>query len=149
MIQLNKYFWLQELVPEETLIEYGKNAIWHLDKRMIDGIYEVRKICGPLIVNNWEKGGELSYRGYRPSTYKEGATDSQHRAGRAVDFSSNHLSPIELRKKIIDNWSCLGTYFSTMELDTPTWVHLDCRQITQRTKAEGPFFVQNPNLGAK
>jgi hypothetical protein len=67
--------------------------------------------------------------GWRSLTYNKsikGATRSLHLIGLAVDFNVVGMAPIEVRQ-ILDR-----VHYGGMELNTPTWTHLDIRPIRLR-----------------
>jgi hypothetical protein len=70
----------------------------------------------------------LVHCAYRPVKYNKqvgGAKRSAHIQGKAVDFSVAGVSPAYLRQLLIPYLSDLKL---RLELDTPTWVHVDSRQ---------------------
>lgn len=97
-MQLTKNYLLQEFVPKEIFEKFGANSIWFLDYRLpsyaqflkeyLISHYQKKdsNIVNVLvIVNNWHTGGPHQYRGFRPRNCTEGADNSQHRFGRAMD----------------------------------------------------------------
>ena len=99
-----KYFDIEELVSKETLDSIGETESWKLiDEKLLEVIDFIREGVGPLFANTWKEGGEFSYRGYRPKSYKGGAPKSQHRLGKALDMHSKKYTAEELRKWIKEN----------------------------------------------
>ena len=119
-----KHFTIQELVPLETYQLLGDNSWIVLDIRAVMTLDQLRDYFGPCTVNNWSRGGNLQYRGFRPKDCTVGAMNSQHRFGRAFDCSFNS-SADKVRQDILDNRSQFP-YLSALE-DEVSWVHFDVR----------------------
>jgi hypothetical protein len=134
MIFKPKYFKIQELVDPDTLTRYGEDYCWKtfFDKRLLIQIDLLREYFGkPITINNWNEGGEFKYRGFRQSNCTVGATNSQHRFGRAVDFDVQGLTADEVRKEICKfKYLPSFKFISRME-DLVTWVHIDCANTTE------------------
>lgn len=165
-MKLTKNFKLQEFVPKETYLLYGESSIWWLDRNLANGAQLLRdhlkrELCiGDITdisvsINDWESGGKFNYSAYRPSSCTEGAKDSQHRAGRAIDFrvsiKCGNLAYKEvdsLRVQSIikspDVWKYLKTYFSSMEDGTVGWTHLDMRTRDASEFMYAPALVPIP-----
>jgi hypothetical protein len=165
-MKLTKNFDLKEFVPVETYKQWGNNAIWFIDKDLALGAQLVRDMLEKIFVvgdnvdivmsiNTAPFGGQFNYRGYRPPKCNQGATESQHRFGRAIDFDitlknkqggMKVLDSLEVQKAISapDIWPYLAKYFTTMESGTKGWTHLDMRFIENSEKAQKPFLVPIP-----
>ena len=133
-MQLNQYFKIQEFVPPYIFHRYGNNAIHHIDDRIIEVGFKIRELFGrPVIINNYHIGGNLKNRGYRVPSYKHGATHSQHKSGRAIDFNIQGIENRDAWDLVRHNWRTLG--ITTLEdiRDTPTWIHVDIRNTNQET----------------
>jgi hypothetical protein len=73
----------------------------------------------PMVIDSW----------WRPPAYNQfigGASDSQHVMGLAIDFRIPIMTPDQIRAKLINRLDSMGV---RMELETPTWVHVDMKQI--------------------
>jgi len=82
----------------------------------------------PMTINNYLAGGNYQYSAFRDSSCQIGAANSQHRHGRAIDFRIKGMEPADIREDIRLHFDLFrGTGLTTMEADTPTWVHVDCR----------------------
>lgn len=128
-----KYFKVQELVDRATYERFGDSSVMFLDQRLLRGVDAMRgKLEASMIINTWDGGGGLQFRGFRPPTSTVGAAFSQHRFGRAVDFHSSHIGINEVQAWVMENQKFLRDLgFTTVEnfLHTPTWVHLDMRTL--------------------
>ena len=148
MIRL-KHFKVQELVDRSTYERFGESSIMFLDERLLRGIDVIRgKLNASVIINTWHSGGGLQFRGFRPPTSTVGASFSQHRFGRAVDFHSSHIGILQVQEWVLANQVLLRELgFTTMEnFDyTPTWVHLDMRTLPiSAGLEEDKLWVVNP-----
>lgn len=121
---------------------FGDNSIWFLDKRVIDLANFVRSRFGkPMTINNWQAGGNLNYRGYRPPDCTVGAQYSQHKFGRAIDFSIHDFTPQEIYKDVLDNSSIyIKAGLTTIEdiEYTRNWSHMDIREHGSNLKIVKP-----------
>lgn len=134
-MKVNKYFRVQELVPEDVFQKRGWNSIQLMDSRIISSITQIREYSGAsMIINDWLMGGRFGgfqYRGFRPPWAKVGVTWSQHKMGRAVDFdlyeSGKRMHPDEVRamiRKMKEDGKLRAV--TGMEAGV-NWVHIDCR----------------------
>lgn len=128
-MQLSTNFVLQEFVPPEIYSLYGDNSIWFLDQRIIDLAQALRDDLGvPITINNWHRGGPYKNSGFRLPSSTEGKLLSQHKYGRAIDPKAKGISPEIVRNHLRRNFTAYQTLgLTTIESDTPTWVHMDCR----------------------
>lgn len=127
--QGSKYFSIHELVPENMFNYLGaERCMWLIDVRLwplLDAFREYFKV--PIIVNNWHTGGKFNESGWRGSDSKTGASLSQHRYGRAADLKFTGLTDYdEIREEVKKNFA-LFEGLTTIEADTPTWLHVDIR----------------------
>ena len=120
-----KHFQLEELVPPETIDALGQNAWIVLDPRALVTLDQLRAAYGPCTVNNWHIGGNLRYRGFRPTECTVGAHHSQHRYGRAFDCSFQGKTAQVVRESIMSDTTHFP-YLTTLESDV-SWVHFDVR----------------------
>ncbi len=140
-MKVSKDFFLAEFVPPVIYEKYEDKAIWFVDSRLFVMAQFIRDRFGkPITINNYLTGGSYQYSAFRDSTCTIGAVNSQHRHGRAIDFRIKGMSPQEVREDIIRNY---GLYrpagLTTIEADTATWVHVDCRNTNQETLLIVPF----------
>lgn len=133
-MMVSKFFILQELVPPGIFKDYGANAIWFLDERLLKLIDFTREYFdAPMTINTWHKGGpgkKFTERGFRVPLSPTGAYLSQHKAGRAVDYTIKGLKPDKVRQMIMDDEKAfMDAGLTTLEdgAFAPTWCHQDCR----------------------
>ncbi len=128
MMKLTNNFYLQEFVPRDFYQENGDGSLKFIDQRIVLACQYLReKIGKPIIINNWHNDGEREFSGLRPFVCKVGVMYSQHKYGRAADLKCEGLSGEELRSVVKMYWGDLKKYITTMEADTETWLHIDCR----------------------
>ena len=149
-IKVSEHFYLDEFVSRNTYKRFGKKSIWLLDPRLIAQAEKFRIFLNtPIIINNWAVGGSYQNSGYRTPTVKVGSKYSQHRFGRAGDLKfpalvKQGMTYEDIRDEIRENFCELQkvtykkggkTFFafgmSTIEKDTPTWLHFDKRNTEQ------------------
>lgn len=141
-MELSKHFKLVELVPKEIYSTYGENSIWFIDLFSVKGLDVLRDLLGiPITINDWHLLGQYNYSGFRPWNYKEGAKQSIHKLGKAWDVKVKGMTGDELREFVRKNWKKLSPYFTTIEKDTATWLHIDSRCILNSGVSSLPFEV--------
>jgi len=137
-----KYFHAWELVDRVTYQKFSGNSFFlfsAISLMMIDGIRDFLGV--PVIINNWHEGGAYEFSGLRPISCKVGAEYSQHRLGQAFDLKPLRMPIGDAFKKIMDNISDERLkYISVIEdiTYTPTWLHVDCRNIPDRIRIVKP-----------
>ena len=141
MMEVSQSFILQEFVNEDIYNRLGNNAIWVLDPKIIKVAQKIRyHFDSPMYINTWVfrgKGKRLQWRGFRPSLYTKCAYFSQHKMGRAIDFSIDGVTPEEVQEELKKVQKSIG--FSAMEVGTPTWTHVDIRnQMTNK-----PLYINH------
>ncbi len=128
-----KHFTLPEICDRQTCSQLGEQAWMLFRQDLLITLDAVREYFGkPIVINNWQGGGNLSLCGFRPYDSQVGAKFSQHRLGNAADLHMVGMDADEIRAEIIKNQdheafkliSCLETGIQ--------WVHLDCRNIGNR-----------------
>lgn len=127
-----RHFDVWELVDPMTYSKFGDESLMFLDPEALQALDAIRDLFDvPVFVNTWYNGGRFRYRGFRPPECTEGAKFSQHRFGRAFDFHINGILPEAIRRKIIlKQHEVPGlSNIRAMENGTPTWVHIDTRNI--------------------
>lgn len=128
---VSKHFILQEFVTPEIFSKYSQSCTWFLDPKMIEVADFLRDFLkSPMTINNWDSGGTLSLRGFRPPDTSLGAVLSQHKFGRAFDSNCNDRTPQEVYQLILQNETLfLNAGLTTLEdiESTPTWLHCDVR----------------------
>jgi hypothetical protein len=128
-MNVSKDFTLAEFVPPDILEMSPVNGIWFLDPRIIAIAQFIRDRYGkPVTINNYLSGGSYSLSGFRDPLSTVGALFSQHKFGRAIDVKVQGMTPQEVRADIQENWPAFKAIgLTTIEENTPTWTHLDCR----------------------
>ena len=141
MTMISKHFDLREFVTPEAYTALGDNAIWLIDHRLVDVVEALRDhFQAPIIINNWHTGGQYHESGLRNFDTATGAKYSQHKYGRAADLKIAGVDPETARQEIrtwFSSFNILG--LTTIELNTPSWVHVDCRNTGLTTLLEVPF----------
>jgi hypothetical protein len=134
-IQISKYFFLDEYLKPAMIQKWGAKGIWWIRPELIAIDEFIRERFGlPMVINNWILGGNYDDSGLRYPHTTEGTGDSMHKFGIASDtkFIDKPASFYdEVRKDIIDNWKTLykPLGLTTIEANTPSWLHKDCRNI--------------------
>ena len=140
-MKASKSFELVELVGPQTIKDRGDQAIQLIDNRIIIVAQALRDFLNvPITINNWSAGGILHESGLRDINTTTGALYSQHKYGRALDLHFQGITPEQVRQAIRNNWPKFkAAGLTTIELNTPTWVHIDCRFTGLDTLYEVPF----------
>ena len=121
-----RHFELYELVDKATYERIG-DAAWALfNPNALIALDDLRDFLGvPLTVNNWMKGGDRQYSGYRPPECPIGAKLSQHRLGNAFDALPKDMTAEDARQMILaDQDNPLVSLITRLEADV-SWVHFD------------------------
>lgn len=128
-MKLSKDFSLVEFVPPAIYERYLDKSIWFIDPKIVVMAQFLRNRFGkPVTINNHHSGGDFQYSGFRDYRSTIGAVNSQHRHGRAIDFRIKGVTPGEIREDIAVNFELYRTTgLTTIEEDTATWTHIDCR----------------------
>lgn len=141
MIYIPKHFKIYELIPKQEYYKYihrKGDKLWLMfDRRLLITLDVLRENFGTLVINDWYWGGENQYRGWRPMDILLGSELSQHKFGRAVDFTPRKVTVNEVREYIRANQE-LYPYISAME-DEVNWCHIDTRNW-DRSKQGILFF---------
>jgi hypothetical protein len=140
-MMVSKDFSIAEFVPPAIFEKYVGRSIWFIDPKIITIAQFIRdRFNKPITINNYLKGGSYQYSAFRDSSCTIGAKDSQHRHGRAIDFRLQGMTPEEIRADIFKNFDLYRqTGLTTIEADTPTWVHVDCRFTNMPSLLIVPF----------
>jgi len=141
-MKISENFVIQEFVPKSIYEKYGENSIWFVDPRIIAFCQWLRDyIQESVTINNWHREGKYNESCFRVPDTTTGAKLSQHRFGRAVDIKVEGHLPETIREIIRLNFKELRAKYgvSTIEKDTPTWVHVDCRYTGLDHLLEVPY----------
>jgi hypothetical protein len=138
------HFKIEELVDKNTFDSVDvKEKLWFLfDSRILWTIDKIRDLYdSSMTVNNWNSGGSLSLRGYRPpeSNISPNIKVDQHKLGRAIDFNISGVDPIVFVEDVLNNKDQFEFQFiSGLEI-APTWVHCDTRNFDRKTNNDLPL----------
>jgi hypothetical protein len=140
-MKISNHFDLREFVTPEAYTALGDKSLWLIDIRIVNIAEAIREGLGkPVIINNWHTGGHYQESGLRNFNTGTGAKYSQHKYGRAIDMKIQDTEPETVRQYIRDNFLWLnGLGLTTIELETPSWIHVDCRNTGLSTLFEVPF----------
>lgn len=142
-LKVSPNFHLDEFIPKEIYSQFGNKSHQFLDPRLIPLCEELRRMLKlPLTINDWMiREGGRNESGFRTPSTTTGATYSQHKFGRAVDIQFPGVTDYEKMRNFIRlNFSKLKEFgLSTIEKDTPTWLHLDIRTTNLLTLYEVPY----------
>ena len=137
-IKISEHFYLDEYVTPEMYKKWYNKAIWWIRPEIIAVDEFIRERFGvPMIINDWYLGGIRYQSGLRYPLTNVGAGDSLHKFGVASDNLFQDKKPAfyeEVRQDIIKNFELsqpLG--LTTIEADTATWLHKDCRHVPHQT----------------
>jgi hypothetical protein len=120
------YFKLDELVSPDIFKKYRDVAWQFLDSRLLVTIDAIRVFFDvPMTINNWKTKGPRVWSGFRERACPIGASESQHRMGRAADIVCS-IPANEMRDRIMANPEKFQ-HLSTIE-DGVDWLHVDVRQ---------------------
>lgn len=120
-----KHFHIQEFVDIDTFRRLGNRSYLVMDERILVMADKIREYFGkPMIINYAGR----QYRGFRPPQWL-GTRYSQHRFGRAIDFTIDGLTAEEVRRTILAN-KCKDAFkqITAMEKNV-SWVHVDIRTL--------------------
>lgn len=129
-----KYFTIKELVPPEVYNELGEKQCWDLfEPKALEALENVREILGvPLVCNNWAKGGNRKYCGFRQSSCPIGAKYSLHKLACAFDLISSQMTAKEMRDKLEKNQDKLIHNIRIEKWDNNgeiSWLHIDTKDM--------------------
>ena len=140
-MKVSEHFDLQEFVDPVTFGKFGDKSLQFIDPKLF-AIAEAFRglVFGPATINTWHTGGQYKESGLRRFDTATGAKYSQHKFGRAIDIKIVGGNYDHLRSLIRYHWPELKEAgLTTIELDTPTWLHLDCRNTGLDSLYEIPF----------
>jgi hypothetical protein len=123
-----EFFNIKELVSPAIYNKFQENSWLFINPSIIRVIDFLRKIHGPIIVNNWHIGGNYSESGLRDFSTSTGASYSIHKFGGAMDLKFSKTTPKEVFEYILDNKEKmfeLGLRRVENITATPTWLHVD------------------------
>jgi hypothetical protein len=125
-----KHFNLKELINPNIYERYGDHAWKFLNPLILSSIDALREaIDSPIIINDWQWGGNYKDSGMREVDSSVGASYSMHKFGNAMDLKFPESSVDIVYDYILDNqeyWYDIGIRRIENIKYTPTWVHIDC-----------------------
>ena len=121
-----KYFIIEEIVDPVTYKTFG-NECWNFfpdeSLEMLDSFREF--IGAPVTCNNWHKGEQFQFRGFRPAWCDVGAKGSPHKKGMGFDVDVRDMTPEEVRQKVMaDQDNPLLKHIKRIE-GLVNWFHFD------------------------
>jgi len=128
-IKISENFYLDEFVGKKFYQKFGAKSRWFIDQRLIDMVQFIRTKTGKSVtVNNWATGGRFQERGLRDPKTSTGASYSQHKFGKALDFHVSGISSDDIRELIKGEWKqeLMSMGLSAIEAGI-SWVHIDIR----------------------
>lgn len=81
-----------------------------------------------IIINNWSYGGTYTLRGKRPKNTTVGASNSQHKIGRAFDCDVKGLTAEQVRQIIKQNKNLFFSKGLRRVENNVNWVHSDIKE---------------------
>ena len=141
-IKLSDHFYIDEVIPKEVYMQFYEKSVQFLDPRLAQMIEGIRNYFNvPITINNWFTGGDRHESGFRLPDTKTGVRLSQHKFGRAADLVFPKGTDYEkIRQTIRDKYDTFRKMgISTIEKDTNTWLHIDCRQTGMDKLYEVPY----------
>jgi len=121
------HFAIHELVPPQVYHDRGEKAWELLDDRLLITLDRLRERYGPIVVNNYERGGSRQWSGLRTADSPFYKPYSQHTFGRAADCLFQEIEVAEVRKAILRDPELTNfEYINSIELGT-SWLHFDVR----------------------
>ena len=140
-----KYFALNEVVHPGAIQARGEKAWELMDERILRGADWLRELFGACTINGKFNGKGFTESGLRDPFTATGAKFSQHKFGRALDLKFHKVSVKEVYEYIIRNPSeARANGITTVEdiAYTPTWLHIDCRLLTETFPENGVLVVK-------
>jgi len=122
-------FQVHELVPPETYEKFGERAIRYIDPRLIANLNALRDYIGkPMMINDYEFGGNRKHSGLRLPDTKYHSVYSAHSYGMAFD-AVGRFDYDEIREAILDQKEKLLPHPVRLEMDI-NWLHVDVMNET-------------------
>lgn len=127
-----KHFRLEELVDMDIYHARGERAWELLRPDALLSLDLLRMRFGPVVVNDWHRGGRYQESGLRRFDTKTGAAWSQHKYGCAFDCKFTKASPQEVYAYVLENADEFPQITVLEDIAyTPTWLHFDCRNTNR------------------
>lgn len=124
--RIPKNFSLNEVMPRHIIDKYGEKSWEFIDIRILENIQAIRQYYKRAIyINNRKKG--LEYRGYDDGSYRGISSKSQHRFGRALDFTVSGYSAEQVRQDLLNGLAERLPHPDISIEDRVAWNHMDIR----------------------
>lgn len=143
-----KYFKIQELVCPHIYKQYGERGWDFFQENFLRDLDMLREILGvPIIINNYQSGGQYSQSGTRcpfceliDKDLKKGKLNmSAHGLFQAVDIKPQGMSIKTAFQKVLDNQDKFRVIKRIENIEfTPTWLHVDTRGSHKGIKIFNP-----------
>ena len=127
--KVSENFYLDEFIHPTVYKKFGKKSRWFIDERLITLIQYIRdRTDKPITINTWYDGGRFKERGLRNPNTSTGAKYSQHKFGKALDFTVQDMTAEEVRELILGEWKgdLIELGLTAIEAGV-SWVHIDVR----------------------
>ena len=147
MIQTCKHYTIEELVDPDTYKLYGETAWMFFPPESLQMIDDFWEFCDYYItpgstrisINTWKWHGDKKWSGLRTIFCTEGTDRSFHRLASGFDLKIKPFKSLSdydtIRNTIIQNKDHpLLKLINCIELGTPTWLHIDRRNISNRIR---------------
>lgn len=137
----SKYFELYELLPPELYkVDYYESESARelgyglIDEKLLITIDIIREdiVKAPLICNTWYINGTIKNAGVRSSNCTVGASNSQHKLGKAIDLVCHYYSAEEMRQMLEKNKHLLP--FPIRVERNVDWLHIDVKDMDYKGK---------------
>ncbi len=141
-MMISKNYDVRELVPPEIWAAFGEKSIRFGRTNVVEFLEWLSDYLNVhVVVNDWHKGGHYKNSGFRLPDCLEGAKLSQHKFMNAIDCKAEGFDAETLRGIIRENFQALHDRFgvTTIEEDTPGWLHVDFRWTGMSILLEVPF----------
>lgn len=125
-IKITDNFCLDEFVHPDMYAQFYERSRLFIRPELFAIAQAIRNHFGSLTINSYALGGQLKESGLRMPNTLTGAKYSMHKYGCAIDIHPSKATPEEIREFVISHYDIFkGLGLRRMEIDTPTWVHLD------------------------
>jgi len=120
------WFGIEELVSPD-IVNLGDEA-WELfDEKLLITLDRMRNVYGPMTINNWAHGGEITWSGLRTIECPYYNALSQHSFGRAVDIVFENFSTCEVEQDILSGPNLKEFEHITTVMYGEDYLHIDVR----------------------
>lgn len=145
MSKISNHFYHEDFVPKIIYETFLDKSSWFISPFMVNYAELLwDRFKKQVIINTWKQGGNLQNRGFRLPDSTIGAKLSQHKFKCAIDINVIGISPEEVAKDIIENFSIYSKVGLTtiedvkyttgnIEDDLKGWNHGDCRTTNMDT----------------